>query len=277
MRHPSNRWKWQIGFIVSLCSIGIGLAGCDQLGGSTLSKPVLAIDPTDPCQQERKELATSKSYFSDQIIANVGGGALIGAAVGSIGGAMFGVDPLKAGAIGAGVGAAAGGISSYSNIMMQKHKDKTELSKSVNDDLTKEGQEIDHTSASFARLRTCRFQQATLIKTQVSGRMLDRQIAMQQLNLEKAWFVQEIALAKEYKVSMEKRGQQFKEAADTIGQQQAADAAQTQAIKHAAGVSNPDKRASFGDEINNAEKSSDIAFNLDNNKKVSSLKLAQHV
>jgi hypothetical protein len=278
MRDKSGGWAAKTRLIVAIGAIGTCLAGCGQSGGLTdVSKPVLAIDPADPCRQDREEFAKSKSYFTDQIVANVGGGALAGAATGALSSFALGANPVKGALIGAGVGAAAGGVVSYSNIMAQKHTDQAELSKSINDDLTKEGNEIDHTKASFARLRSCRFQQATFIKTQVRGRKMDRQIALQQLNQQKTYFAEEIDLAKQYKLSMDKRGDQFREAADTIKDQQIADvnqATQAQAAKRAADVSVPDKRNDFGNQIKSAETNSEIAFNLDSSKKVTSLGMA---
>jgi hypothetical protein len=254
--------------------------GANGLGPA---QPALAIDSSDGCHQQREDFAKSKDYFTDQIVTGLATGALVGAGVGAVAGLALGVNPLKAAAVGGGLGLAAGGTSAYAKVMAEKHKDNAELAKSVNDDLTKEGQEIDHTTAAFARLRSCRFDQASFIKTQVRQRRVDRASALQQLNVEKGRFAEEIALAKQYDISMDKRGAEYKEAADTIRQQELADQqrekaalSQAEAVRMAAAVSIPNKRESFKKSIMTAETNSDIAFNLDSNKRVSSLTVSSH-
>ncbi len=253
-------------------------------------QPVLVSDPSDECQLYRGEFAKSQTFFTEQIVADVSGGAIVGGVVGLGVGLLTRTNPLKTGAIGAAIGGAAGGVSGYSKVMAEKHRDQLEMSNSVNQDLTREGQEIDHASASFARLRACRFGAATFIKTQVRRRVMDRATAMQQLDQQRRLFAEEIAVAKTYQISMDKRNAQFQDAADTIRQQALSDAAQVQtaaaraaaaqtaatqaqAVKQAAGVSIPNKRSSYERSIASAETSSEIAFSLDNNKKVSSLAL----
>ena len=263
----------------------ISLSGCGQPGQNQLvsSKPVLAIDPTDPCRVERTDFAKSKEYFKDQVLSDVGTGVVAGAVIGGVGAALLGVDPAKGALIGGGVGGLFGGANSYLKYRAEHAKDQAELDKSVNEDLTKEGQEIDHVTASFARVRACRFAQGTQIKTQVRARTLDRTTATQQLSFEKGWFAEEIKLARESKVSMEKRGQEFQEASDTIQKQATADAAaaaqaqaQAQAIQQSASKSNPDKRSGFAKNVDKAEAEAEIAFNIDNNRKIAARMSGMH-
>ena len=267
-------------FIVLASLTGPWLLGCAAMPGGA-PKLVLVSDPSDGCQPYRDEFAKSQTFFTEQIVANVSGGAIIGGVVGLGVGLLTRTNPLKSGAIGAVVGGAAGGVSGYSKVMAEKHRDQLEMARSVNQDLTREGQEIDHASASFARLRACRFEAATFIKTQVRRRVMDRTTAVQQLDQQRRLFAEEIAVAKTYQISMDKRNAQFQDAADTIRQQALSDAAPVQtatvqtaaaqAVKQAAGVSIPNKRSSYERSIASAETSSEIAFSLDNNKKVSSL------
>jgi len=281
-------------FIVLASLTGPWLLGCAAMPGGA-PQPVLISDPSDGCRLERNEFATSQIFFARQIVANVAGGAILGGALGAGAGLLTGMNPLKAGAIGAALGGAAGGVSGYSTIMAEKSRDQLEMLSSVNQDLAREGQEIDHASASFARLRACRFGAATFIKTQVRRRVMDRATAMQQLDQQRRLFAEEIAVAKTYQISMDKRNAEFQDAANTIRQQAQSDAGsaqraaaqtaaaqtaaaqtantQAQAVRQAAGVSIPNKRSSYERSIASAETSSEIAFSLDNNKKVSSLAL----
>ena len=273
-------WSPQVVVMLAVVAIVPLVSGCAPGTGGMPAAPILVVAPEDVCGKERGDFAKSKTYFTDQIVTGIGTGAVLGTVLGGAAGLVLHVNPVKTAAIGAGVGAAVGGISSYSQVMVEKHKDEAELARSVNDDLTKEGQEIDRTTATFARLRACRFQQATYIKTQVRRRAMDRTTAMQQLSFQKGWFDQELDLAKTYRISMEKRGEEFKDAANTIKDQAQADAAkaqaaayEAQAVQQAASVSIPNKRASFDNSIASAVAGSEIAFNLDSNKKVSALAL----
>ena len=274
-------------FVVLASVAGPWLVGCAAMPGGA-PKPVLVSDPSDGCKSYRDEFAKSQTFFTEQIVGDVATGAIIGGILGIGAGVVTGTSPLKSGAIGAVLGGATGGVSGYSKVMAVQHRDQLEMSRSVNQDLTREGEEIDHASASFARLRACRFEAATFIKTQVRRRVMDRATAMQQLDQQRHLFAEEIAVAKTYKISMDKRNAQFQDAADTIRQQALSDTAQAQtaqaqaqmqaqaqaqaqAVKQAAGVSIPNKRSSYDRSIASAETSSEIAFSLDNNKKVSSL------
>lgn len=267
----------QLQLLVCLALLPLALSGCGMPGaggGSDAQKAVLVISPGDPCGQFREEFAKSKAYFTDEIIKNVGTGAVLGAIGGGAVGLLVG-NPVRGAAIGAGIGAAGGGIKSYADIQAQNHKDSAELAQSINADLTKESEQIDHTKASFARVRKCRFEQAVTIKTQVKSRQMDRATAQGQLTLQKGWFGEEIALAKEYRLSMEKRGAEFEKAAAEIKQQETDDAAKAAAIKaqaraarEAAGTSIPNKRKGFDQDIVLAEANSEAVFNLDSNKKI---------
>src|ERR1700722_418467 len=132
----------------------------------------LAADNSDPCQVQRSAFASSKTYFKDQIVsaavtgAAVGGGmgALTGlAATGNLRGALIG------GLAGAAVGGIAGGSSAYYRTLSQRARDQNELAYAMNQDLSRESQEIDHTAAAFGRLRACRFAQARIVKNDARG------------------------------------------------------------------------------------------------------------
>lgn len=272
MMQRTNRYRAKPRLMTVAFSLAfISLSGCSNPAGLSspfASKPALELYAGDPCGTDRADFARSKDFFTDQVVANVGTGILVGGVLGAGAGVVLGVDPGKAALLGAGAGAIVGGTKAYSNIMAEKHRDQAELAKSVNSDLVTEGREMDRTVGTFARLRACRFAQAQAIKVEVRSRRMTRAVALQELATQKARFAEEIALANEYQIAMDKRGEQFKEAADTIKQQEIADATEAQAAKRAAAVAIPDKRAAFARNIKSAEANSEIAFNLDSNRKV---------
>src|SRR3954462_14435339 len=123
----------------------------------------LAYDPTDPCASERAAFASSKTYFQDKVATGAATGAAVGAGLGALTG-LAATGNLRGALIGGLAGGAAGGIaggtSAYYNTLAERARDQNELAYAMNQDLAREGQEIDHTTATFARLRECRFGQA---------------------------------------------------------------------------------------------------------------------
>lgn len=239
------------------------LAGCSQMPGQSAS--TLPVDPGDPCGTQRSEFAQSKTFFTDRIVTDT----LMGAGLGAVAGVALALvthsNVATAAAIGAGTGAVVGGTSAYAKNLEQKSRDQAEMAQHMNDDLTKEGAEIDHTAASFSRLRQCRFQQAALIKEQVHGHALTREQGLARIGVERGRFDQELNLAHEYGLSMAKRGSQFQDAADALTARPAPPAAQssTKLAAVAASVSIPEKRGEFDKSVAAAESSSKVAFDLD--------------
>ena len=254
---------------IALALVFAPLAGCDQVSKLTNPKATLAVDPADPCGTQRTDFARSKTYFTDEIAT----GALTGAALGLVAGAGIGLLTGNVGQgmlIGAGSGALAGGLTGYAKTVAQNSRDQAEMAQHVNDDLHREGDEIDHTTASFARLRACRFQQAALIKAQVRHQAMTREVGLAQITQERTWFEQEIDLARQYNVTMQKRGSQFDEAAAALRAKPSPDAAKTTRLATAAAsVSIPEKRNDFAKAVDSAESSKNLAFDLDSNAKIS--------
>jgi hypothetical protein len=279
-----------VAVLAALSLFTASLDGCAPVQ-SALSPPApaLALDPADPCRADREEFAKSKTYFTDEIVTGVATGAVIGA-LGGVALALVTHSNVGTGAlIGGGAGAIGGGTTAYARVMTEKAKDQNELANNINNDLVKEGNEIDHTSATFARLRQCRFTQAQMIKQQTRRHQLDRPAALQQLAYQQDRFNEEIKLAHEYDLTMVKRSAQFSDAAAQIKQDEA-DAARRQAaaneaaanqaalVKVAATKSIPEKRASFDKSVTSAESSSKLAFNLDSNAKLTAiLRQVSHV
>jgi hypothetical protein len=263
----------------------LSLAGCQT--PVTGPGATLAADSTDPCQNERTAFASSKTYFKDQIVS----GAVTGAAVGAGFGALTGLaatgnwrGALIGGLAGGAVGGVAGGTSAYYNTLSEHAQDQNELAYDMNEDLTRESQEIDHTAATFGRLRACRFTQAEFVKDQARSHMIDRPTALARIAYHRDKFNEELNIAHEFGLTMARRSQEFQQAANELRTRppvtsQAAPAtrsapaapARVAQVDKAATVSVPEKRQSFDNTVTAAQTSSKAAFDLDNNAKLSLL------
>ena len=241
----------------------------------------LAMDASDPCQNERSAFAGSKTYFQDKIVT----GAVTGAAVGAGMGALTGLaatgnlrGALIGGLAGGAVGGIAGGTSAYYNTLAERARDQNELAYNMNQDLTRETQEIDHTAATFGRLRACRFGQSYFVKNQARAGALDRPTALARIAYHRDKFNEELNIAHEFGLTMARRSQQFQQAANDLRTRPpvaAQGAPATRAapsriaqVDRAASVSVPEKRASFDKTVASAQSNSKAAFDLDNNAKL---------
>ena len=248
------------------------LAGCQGVSGPGAS---LASDPNDPCQQQRADFAASKNYFQDKIVT----GAAIGAAVGAGAGALIGYasggtakSALTGGLIGGVVGGVGGAGTAYYNSLAERAADQNEIASDMNQDLARESQQIDHTAATFSRLRTCRFAQAKAIKAAVKRHDLDRTAGLTQIGYQRDRFEEELNVAHQFGLTMAKRGQQFQEAAADLktppapaqgSAPQPASRSRINQVDRAASVSVPEKRASYDQKVASAEASKKAAFDLD--------------
>ena len=242
------------------------------------------MDRSDPCGNERAAFAGSKTYFQDQIAT----GAATGAGVGAVGGALTGLaatgnlrGALLGGLAGGVLGGVVGGTSAYYNTLSERAQDQDQLANDMNQDLARESQEIDHTAATFSRLRQCRFAQAWIVKTQARAHAVDRPTAIAQIAYHRDKFNEELNIAHEFGLTMAKRSQEFQQAANELRTRppvtpQGAPAARAAParvaqVDKAASVSVPEKRESFDRSVASAQTSSKAAFDLDNNAKLSSL------
>jgi hypothetical protein len=82
--------------------------------------------------------------------------------------------------------------------------------------LTLVTRQFDHTRASFAQLRACRFAQAATIKAAVRDGKMPRDRAAQLLADEKRRFDEEVALARQYYGKMGEINDQFRDASDAL-------------------------------------------------------------
>lgn len=232
----------------------------------------LTVDPNDACRTERQEFGASKSYFTDQIIGSTLVGAAGGAAIGALTAVATGGKAGTGALIGAGAGALTGLAAGYYQTMSEKYQDQNELARKINADLSTEGQQIDHTLASFARLRQCRFMQAALIKSQLRHGQIDRTTAQSQLAYQRARFDEEVALAKSYGATMAKRDDEFQSATNQLSQNRPPRKAKSDPGNQAVAAATetiPEKRSNFDQVVDKAATASTVAFNIDTDTKTS--------
>ncbi len=225
----------------------------------------LALDPNDACRSEREQFGASKNYFTNEILGSTLVGAGGGAVLGGITAAATHGNILRGALIGGGVGAGAGFATGYYQAMSQKYRDRQELASRVNADLRTEGTEIDHTLATFGRLRQCRFAQAALIKSELRHHQIDRPTAEAQLSYQRARFDEEVRLAQSYGATMAKRGNEFQNATAQLAQNRPSRRSRGDAggaAQVAATETIPEKRANFDRAVEKAETASHVAFNL---------------
>ena len=268
-------------------------AGCQTMGpGASLTG-----DASDPCSRERSEFAGSKTYFQDKLVTSAALGAAGGAALGALGAVMSGGRDARSILTGAAIGGVVGGVagagSAYYNSLAERARDQEEVANYMNQDLATETDRIDRTTATFARLRTCRFSQARFIKDQFRSKAVDRTTGLARIAYHRDKFNEEIGIARQFGVSMANRNQQFQEAANALrtppARQQvatgpmggptggparpvAARPASPQRVAtvyRAASVSVPEKRAGFDRTVAAAERTSKPAFDIDSNASLS--------
>jgi hypothetical protein len=272
-----SAWGRGLAGVLALSVMGTGLTGCaGGPGGGINSGSELAAVPGDPCAQQRYDFGRSQTYFSDQIATGAITGGAIGAGTGAlIGGLAGGWRGAGVGALaGLAVGAVAGGVNSYYGTMAERYQDQVTLAQAINSDLTREAQETDRVTATFARLRECRFAQAQSIRQQVRARAIPLPVAREQLAFERDRFNEELALADRYRVAMGKRDQEFQSAANSLNQAQAsasapaatasrAAPAPARQVQVAATETVPEKRNAFAASVAAARTQTQAAFNVD--------------
>src|SRR5262249_22133565 len=156
--------------------------------------------------------------------------------------------------------------SAYYHTLSERAQDQNELAYAMNQDLARESQEIDHTAATFGRLRACRFAQAWIIKTQVRAGTLDRSTGLARIAYERDKFDQELQVAHDFGLTMAKRSAQFQQASNELRTQPAVNAqgapvaraapARVAQVNQAATVSVPEKRQSFDNSVSTAAQNS---------------------
>jgi hypothetical protein len=269
-----TRRQRRAAIVPSLAAVAcLTLSGCQGVTGPGAT---LAADTNDPCQQQRTDFAGSKTYFQDKIVTGAAVGAAVGAGLGAITGLIAGgttKSALTGGLIGGAAGGIAGAGTAYYNTLSERAADQNEVAADMNQDLAREAQQIDHTLATFARLRSCRFAVAADIKSAVKHHQLDRNTGLTQIAYQRDRFDEEIQVAHAMGLSMARRGEQFQEAANdlkapppqaqTAAAPRPASRSAVAQVNRAATVSIPEKRASFDQNVASAQTASKTAFDLD--------------
>jgi hypothetical protein len=280
MMPAQTRYFRPLSAVLAFSMTAASVSGCAQvgqlqesvasgIGNLTGDKDKLPIDPADVCKDQREEFAKSQSWFTDQIVSGALLGGAGGAALGAAGSAIATgkVNPwVVVGS--AAAGALTGASLAYYKTRAQDAADKDELARNSNSDLTKEGQQIDHTTAAFARLRACRFAEARRIKNEVRNGRLDRTAGLAQIDYQHQRFDEELAVARTYGVNMSKRNDQFRDAAKELRQDRPPTAGRNDPTSQAALAATgtiPEKRSSYDKSVDRADANSKLAFNLDNN------------
>ncbi len=264
-----TRWR-----LIPSLLLAITLSGCAQLSGGA-GTTALTIDPGDPCGPERQAFSDSPYFARDTIVKSAAVGAGVGAGTGIVAGALTGnwKNALIGGAAGGLAGAAAGAAAGYYQTMQQQYQDQSELAYHVNQDLTAQSSDIDHTLATFGRLRYCRFAQAAQIKSLARRHVITRDQALQELALERDRFDQELTVAKTYGVNMAKQGSEFAYASEKVQ----ANPATAARIRLAATETIPEKRQSYDNAVQQAQTASKTTFALDTNTQTSWLPIPSYV
>ncbi len=263
--------------LIAAALLSSPLAGCSGMMGQ-MSGGQLVVDAADPCGPQRTAFSQSRDFFSQDLVARVATGAVVGAGVGALIGGLTdgGRGALRGAAIGLAGGVAGGLASAYWQKLSQAGMDQGTLSQTVNQDLRSEVAGVDHTAATFASLRTCRFAQARYIKSDARRSAANRAEAQGRLAQQRAWFDQEVATAEAVGVSMQKRDSQFAYAAEQLQQAPPAaaygSARQPQArARRAPGSAAivvatqtlPQKRNSFGTLVETSKAQIGSVFSLD--------------
>lgn len=257
------------GFSLNGCAGGAAIGGLTPLGDLVMNElRDLKVDPADSCGTQRAAFAESKSFFTERIVE----GAVVGGLIGAAGGAAIGALTGGAGTgalIGAGAGTVTGALYGYYSTMSEQHKDRETLARAMNADLVKESQQIDRATATFARLRECRFAVAAKVKADARAGRLPREEAGKSLKYQSDRFGEEMRLARHYGVNMQKRGDEFRDAAESLQRSDPTLTATRRGrtpghqVLAAATETVPEKRSSFVSTLNAAEQRSKVAFNLD--------------
>ena len=206
--------------LVSAALVCSPLPGCSQFPDGMVSGQELTIEASDPCGAQRAEFDRSGSFFSREVAARTLTGAVLGAGSGALIGAIAGggQGALSGALAGLAGGAAIGLASAYWERLQQTSLDQQTLSQTVNQDLRTESDSIDHTAATFANLRACRFAQAQQVKFDAGRGSISREEAQGRLARQRAWFDQEMVLAQRVGMSMQKRDAEFAYAAEQLHQ-----------------------------------------------------------
>jgi hypothetical protein len=265
--------------IIRPATLALGV-GALVLSGCATGTSNYTVSSNDACAPQRAQLKSYQDYFYQSMAE----GALAGAAVGATAGALIGGN-WKAALIGAGAGAVVGAAGGYLAAKQKATSDPVQLSQSVYQDISTENTQIDAVTASFLRLKDCRFQTAQLVKEDYRAGRISRDAAQAKLGEIRGLFAEDIAFAEALDAKINERGGEYQNASTELAKLQAAPPppapaqpapAKPTAAKPAAPkpppaasavaqatATNQLKRKALSDDVQEAKASSNAAFDVE--------------
>ena len=196
---------------VSLLAVAGLLTGCAQGPLSTRSARIGTDDGSDSCRTQVVALDSTGNFFGADILK--------GAAVGAVGGALFGGligRDWRGALVGAAAGGALGAAAGYWGAVQQQSRDQASMSAQVRGDLANENAQIDRTQLAFDQVNECRFGQARTIQADYTARRIDRATATARMADVRERAQRELALARQINGQIASRGAQFEVAAENL-------------------------------------------------------------
>jgi YMGG-like Gly-zipper len=195
-----------------LAAAALALASCAPGALSTQSQRIAYDDPGDSCHPEVLALDSTGDFFGAQILT----GAAIGAGVGALAGGLIGQNWQSA-LIGGATGAVLGGTTAYWSALQQQRMDQMALDARVAGDLTRENAAIDRTQYAFDRLTDCRFRQAAGVRAAYRAGRIDRAQAEGEMASIRTLAAGDLRLAQLIDQQIQGRGAQFATATENLG------------------------------------------------------------
>lgn len=195
--------------VVSVMAASIVLSGCQTAAPSQYGAGDVA---QDVCYAEHRELANSQNYFAEEIVK----GAVTGAILGGLSGAILSGGRGGAIAAGAATGAVAGGSMAYWQARQRDARDRFALARTIHGDLVREIGEIDRVSTTFAKVRACRTHHAALVKADFKAGRLSREQAKAKLHALWQQYQSDIEVAESISGKMAERGAGYRSASDEL-------------------------------------------------------------
>jgi len=183
----------------------LALGACQTTGGG------FNIAGDDVCAAERSGLKAHQDYFYQSMVQ----GAVAGAVAGGLAGALISGDATGA-LIGAGAGAVVGGIGGYYLSKQKATTDRNVLTQSVYSDISTENSQIDGVTASFRRLRDCRFNTAAAVKNDFAAGKITREDAQAKLAKTQALFREDVQFAESLGGKINERGAEYQNASSEM-------------------------------------------------------------
>lgn len=195
------------GLILGL-AVAPGLAACTP----DASAPGGQIASDDACGSQRSQLTSIGDYFTQAMIV----GAVSGAALGALTGALVSGGDLESTLAGAAIGGVGGAAAGYYSAKAEANSDRGSLVGGVYKDLYSENQQIDRTTTAFRAVRACRTAEAERIRADYRAGRMTADEARAKLADVKSKFEWEVKYAEEVGGKMNERGEQYSYAATEI-------------------------------------------------------------